>query len=198
MDLTDSGKFAAMRFRGHGLLRWCIGAFLCLNLQLAAKAQRVSFPGKASEVKSPNGRYTVRNTDDQNRTPAHLLTLIDNRNGVAIISYSYSRHVDVLWSPTSKAFVVNDYEGSETSRPLLFTEPWVDQPLDLRERLTDLLCQRGDAKSILGNHHVFVVAEKWRGGGEIVCRATGYGDVDRKGFKKVFVYKLRGGFRSAQ
>lgn len=180
---------------GNGLVRWFVGAFLCLSLLLGASAQKASFPGVTSEVKSPDGRYTVRNTDDENQTPAHLLTLIDNRNGVAIRTYSYGRHVNVLWAPTSKAFVVNDYEGSDTSRPMLFTEPWADQPVDLREKLTDFLRPRGEARSILGNHHVYVSAEKWRSGDEIVCQVTGYGDVDRKGFKKRYVYKLGEGFQ---
>jgi len=52
---------------------------------------------------------------------------------------SYPRGVDVLWSPTSRAFVVNDYEGSDAAHPVLFSAPWTNQPVDLREKLIGYL-----------------------------------------------------------
>ena len=165
-------------------------------MMTGAHAQKVSFPGAKSETKSPDGRYIVRNADDEKQEPAHKLTLIDATSGSAIKSYSYGRHVDVLWSPTSDAFVVNDYEGSDMSRPVLFTAPWTaDQPIDLREKLTDFLRRRGEAKRVEGDHHVYFSAKRWLGGSEILCRVNGYGDVDRKGFTKQYVYKIGAGFR---
>ena len=86
-----------------------------------------------SETKSPDGRYTIRNTDDEKQEPAHVLALIDAKDGSTTKIYAYGRHVDVLWSPTSVAFVVNDYEGSDAAHPVLFTAPWDNQPVDKRE-----------------------------------------------------------------
>jgi hypothetical protein len=160
-----------------------------------ANAQKFSFPGAKSETKSPNGRYVVRNADDPKQESAHTLTLVDAKSGSAIKSYSYGRHVDVLWAPSSDAFVVNDYEGSDEARPVLFSVPWVDQPVDLREKLIDFLRSRGEAKSVEGDHHVYFSAKRWLSSNEILCQVTGYGDVDPKGFTRHYIYKIGEGFR---
>jgi len=162
----------------------------------AANGQKVSFPGSRSETKSPDGRYIVRNADDEKQEPAHTLTLIDAKSGSAIRSYSYGRHVDVLWSPNSSAFVVNDYEGSDASHPVLFTAPWANQPIDLREKLIGFLRSGRGAKSVQDNHHVYFSAQRWLSGGEIVCQVAGYGEVDPKGFSAQYVYKIGVGFRA--
>jgi hypothetical protein len=160
-----------------------------------ANAQKVSFPGAKSETKSPDGRYTIRNVDDEKQEPAHTLTLIATKDGSATKIYSYGRHVEILWSPTSSAFVVTDYEGSDVSHPVLFTAPWTDQPVDLREKLIDFLRSRGKATSAEENHHVYFSAQRWLSGNEVLCQVSGYGDVDPKGFAKHYVYKLGAGFR---
>lgn len=168
---------------------------LCFVTLAGAKAQKTSFPGTRSETTSPDGRYTIRNADDGTQVPAHILTLIDNRDGVATKVYSYSRHVDVLWAPTSNAFVVNDYEGSDESHPILFTTPWTSQPVNLRDKMIEYLRSRHEARSVLENDHVYFSAEKWLSGNEVLCKVTGYGDVNPKGFSKHYVYKLGEGFR---
>jgi hypothetical protein len=179
----------------QGVSRWLLSAFLGAAIISGANAQKVSFPGKKPETKSPDGRYAIRNVDDENQEPAHTLTLIDTKDGSATKIYSYERHVDVLWSPTSGALVVNDYEGSNAAHPVLFTAPWTDQPVDLREKLIDFLRSRGEATSALDNHHVYFSAQRWLNGNDILCQMTGYGDVDPKGFTKHYVYKIGKGFR---
>jgi len=170
-------------------------ALVCVVLGAGASAQRVSFPGPKSATESPDGRYTIQNADNEKQEPAHTLTLVDARNGSTTKIYSYGRHVDVLWSPTSSAFVVNDYEGSDASHPLLFAAPWTDQPVDMREKLVNFLRSRRMAKSVEENHHVYFSAKRWVSDNEILCEVTGYGDADPKGFSKRYVYKIGDGFR---
>ena len=172
-----------------------LSVFLFSTMLSQANTQKVTFPRSRSEAKSPNGRYTIRNADDEKQEVAHTLTLIDTRSSSSSQIYSYGRHVDVLWSPTSRAFVVNDYEGSDASRPVLFTIPLADQPLDLREKLTYFLRSQGKAKRVEGNHHVYFTVQRWLNGDKILCQVTGYGDADPKGFTERYVYKLGGGFR---
>jgi hypothetical protein len=174
---------------------WFISTVLCTVMLGVASGQKVSFPGTKSETKSPDGRYVVRNLDDEKQEPAHALTLIDTRDGSATKIYSYGRHVDVLWSPTSGAFVVNDYEGSDAAHPILFTAPWTDQAVDLREKLIDFLRSGSGARSVLNNHHVYFSARRWLSANEIICRVTGYGDVNPKGFTRDYVYKIGEGFQ---
>ena len=52
--------------------------------------------------------------------PAHTLLLIDSRSTSRRVLYKYGRHVDLLWSPVSDALVINDYEGSNSAKPVLF------------------------------------------------------------------------------
>lgn len=175
--------------------KWLIGALLCAVVLGAANGQKVSFPGAGSETKSPDGRYTILNADDEKQEPAHSLTLIDAKDGSTTKLYSYPRGVDVLWSPTSRAFVVNDYEGSDPAHPVLFSAPWTNQPVDLREKLIGYLRSGRGTKSVLDNHHVYFSAQRWLSGDEILCQVTGYGDVDPKGFAAQYVYKIGAGFR---
>jgi hypothetical protein len=92
--------------------------------------------------------------------------------------------------------VVNDYEGSDASHPVLFTKPWTAQPIDLRERLLTFLGTQVATKGMLSNLHVYLLAQRWLADGDILCRVTGYGDADPKGFRKDFVYKVGEGFRA--
>jgi hypothetical protein len=158
-------------------------------------AQSVSFPGTRSESKSPDGRFVIKNSDSDVEDLAHTLTLVDRRNGSVIKIYQYERGVDILWSPASDAFVINDHEGSNVSHPVLFREPWSTNFTDLREKLIDFLRSRNQAKSALENHHLYFTARRWLSDNEILCQVTGYGDVDPKGFTKHYVYKIDVGFR---
>jgi len=176
-------------------VRWFLAVPLGMVMLGGANAQKVTFPGAKSETKSPDGRYTIRNTDDEKQKPSHVLALIDVKDGSARKVYSYERHVDVLWSPTSVAFVVNDYEGSDAAHSVLFSTPWTNQPVDLREKLIGYLRSGRGTKSVLDNHHVYFSAQRWLTGDEILCQVTGYGDVDPKGFTAQYIYKIATGFR---
>lgn len=159
-------------------------------------AQKVLFPGIKTEAKSPDGNYVVKNVDDESRQPAHTLCLVETKAKTETEIYKYRRHVDVLWSPASDAFVVNDYEGSNASHPVLFTKPWTAQPIDLRERLLMFLGTQEATKGMLSNLHVYLLALRWLSDDDILCRVTGYGGADPKGFTKDFVYKVGEGFRT--
>jgi hypothetical protein len=172
-----------------------LGLILCVVTPPEVEAQRVSFPGVKSETKSPDGRYTIRNTDDPKQEPAHTLTVVDGTTGLKTRFYSYGRHVEVLWSPTSTALLVNDYEGSDTAQPVLFVSPWTNAPINLREKLIDFLRSRGDLRIIEENDHVYFTARRWLNGSELLCEIRGYGGANAKGFSKRYIYALGQGFR---
>ena len=48
--------------------RWFLTALLSTAIASGGSAQNASFPGAKSETKSPDGRYTIRNTDDESWT----------------------------------------------------------------------------------------------------------------------------------
>jgi len=174
---------------------WFLITVLCAGVTTGLGAQKVSFPGARSGAESPDGRFSIKNSDNDLHDPAHSLTLVDHQNGSVINIYQYERGVDVLWSPASNAFVINDHEGSNVSHPVLFREPWSTNYTDLRAQLIDYLGSANEAKSVLDNHHVYFTAQRWLSNKQILCELTGYGDVDPKGFTKHYVYKLGAGFR---
>ena len=181
------------------ICRWSLTALLFAGIASGMNAQNVSFPGARSESKSPDGRFVIKNSDSDVEDPAHALTLADGRNGSSIKIYRYGRSVDILWSPTSDSFVINDHEGSNVSHAILFREPWSTKYIDLREKLIDFLRSRNQAKSTLENHHVYFTAQRWLSKNEVLCQVTGYGDVDPNGFTRRYVYKLdEGVFRPAR
>lgn len=184
--------------RPHKIIAWLLSALLCSAAFTNQNAQKAAFPGTASDIKSPDGRYVIRNVDNEKQDPAHNLMLIDTSSKSVTKIYSYGRHVEVLWSPTSRAFIVNDFEGSDSARPVLFTIPWKNSSEDLRKKLIDFLSSRQEADRVLQNHHVYFSVQQWVSSDQVLCKVTGYGDVDPKGFTKHFIYKLGDGFRPAR
>lgn len=176
-------------------IAWFLLILLCAAITTGLSAQKVSFPGARSDAASPDGRFSIKNSDNDLQDPAHSLTLVDRQNGSVINIYQYERGVDVLWSPASNAFVVNDHEGSNISHPVLFREPWSKDYTDLRKQLIVYLRSANEAKSALDNHHVYFTAQRWLSSKQILCELTGYGDANPKGFTKHYVYKLGAGFR---
>jgi hypothetical protein len=178
--------------------RFVVTLLLGTVLVLTASARQISFPGSKSTTKSPDGRYTVQNLDDAHAEPAHALMLIDSKSGKQHKIYEYGRHVDVLWSPASDALVVNDYGGSDFSRAMLFTLPSGESRVNLWKELIHFLQSRGDARSALGNGHVYFTVEKWLNDHEFRCKLTGYGPANRKGFTEHYVYEIGVGFRASE
>jgi len=123
--------------------------------------------------------------------------LVDSRSGKQHKVRDYARHVEVLWSPASDAFVVNDFEGSDTTRPILYALPWSDSQTDLLENLTDFLRTRGQEKLVLQNGHIYLSVQRWINPKELLCRLEAYGEASPhgSGFKGDYVYKIGEGFR---
>ncbi|MGD0887637.1 MAG: hypothetical protein ABR889_00165 [Acidobacteriaceae bacterium] len=174
-----------------------IFVLVCSVALVQLSAQKITFPGTRSEIKSPDGHYMIKNTDDETRELSHSLSVIDTKNNEVTKIYQYGRSVDILWSPNSDAFIVNDHEGSNMSHPVLFTKPWTVHPLDLFEKLLPSLSNQESTKHIQNNIHVYFDAERWLGHGAILCRLYGYGDGDPNGFTKYYIYKMGEGFKTA-
>lgn len=175
-----------------------VSVIFCAGVSSEVNAQKTSFPGRPLKVESPDGRYVIRNSDNLHESPAHTLTLLDKNNNSATKIYMYARHVDVLWSPNSDSFIINDYEGSDSARPVLCLVPWTGNKTDLLKQLLELLRARGEQNFVLQNGHVYFTASKWLNKEEILCRLDGYGDANPKGFTRYYIYRLGTGFRAAR
>ncbi|MFZ3362965.1 MAG: hypothetical protein WBX13_06765 [Candidatus Acidiferrales bacterium] len=160
-------------------------------------AQSVSFPGAKSETESPDRRYVIRNSDSLTENPAHTLWLVDAKGGSAIKIYQYARSADVLWSPASDAFVINDYEGSNSTRPFLYAVPWTGTKIDLLEEFTHFLRGRHEERLVLKNDHVYFTVRRWINPHELLCQLEAYGAASPhgSGFNGHYVYRIGEGFR---
>jgi hypothetical protein len=139
----------------------------------------------------------IRNSDSLTENPAHTLTLVDANTGSAIKIYQYPRAADVLWSPASDSFVINNYEGSNSTRPILYSLPWNDKKTDLLETLTVFLRGRHEENLVLKNDHVYFSVRRWINSHELLCRLEAYGEASPNGpgFKGQYVYRIGKGFR---
>ena len=179
-----------------GMVRRVVLCFSCFLLLCAiGTAQKITFPGRRMETKSPDGQYVIRNDDTVGREPIHTLTLETKGEATSRKFHSYDRSVDVLWSPNSDGFVVNDHEGSDSARPLLFALPWKGEQTDLLEELEKFLRKRNEGDLITGNHHVYLTVRRWLSKDELLCKLWGYGEASRNGFAKYYVYTIGQGFR---
>jgi hypothetical protein len=178
---------------------WLLCAFVSLAIATYSNAQAVHFPGPESDARSPDRRYVIQNLDSNGTEPAHTLFLLDMRNGSKTNIHSYDRHVDILWSPQSDGFVINDYEASDSARPLLYSLPWGGANIDLLEKLTTFLRGQHQEQLVIQNDHVYLSVRRWINSRELLCRLEAYGDMSPHGagFSGYYVYKIGEGFRKS-
>lgn len=150
----------------------------------------IAFPGRVSELSSPDGRYVLRNVDSD-QEPHHVL-YVEGVQHKSERLLTYGRHVSALWSRDGQALLVNDYGGSDFSNCLLFLFGAERKRIDVRERLHE---QLGSNQTIFGNHHVYIEGVEWIDRSRVKVKVSGYGDVDPKGFTLFYEYPVGGRFR---
>lgn len=185
--------WGAQRFRAA----WLLTVFLSTAIGSALNAQNISFPGTKSETESPDRRYVIRNSDSLTENPAHTLSLVDAKSGSAIKIYQYSRSADVLWSPASDAFVINDHEGSDSTSPVMCALLWTGTKTDLLEEFTEFLGKRHEERLVLKNDHVYFTVRRWINPHELLCQLEAYGGASPhgSGFKGYYIYRIGESFR---
>lgn len=167
------------------------------NWVAASESAKIQFPGSSSQLISPNGRYVLVNVDSEGPAMTsylsdnHSLYLLDLKSTKVEKVRSYGRKVEALWSPQSLALLINDYEGSNSTRAIVYLVDkgkYFDVKDELRRRL-------GSNRSIFGNHHVHIVGTDWLAENKLQVKITGYGDVDPAGFTLWYEYTVGHGFR---
>jgi hypothetical protein len=157
-----------------------------------AKPTLTRFPGELSEISSPNERYVLYNIDNDKSPPYHALYLKDLRNNTNENLFSYSRYVDVLWSPQGTGLIVNDHGGSDYSNSMIYLLNGVKGSIDLKAVLHQKM---GENKSIFRNHHVYIEIVEWLDENRVKVNISGYGDIDPNGFELWYEYTIGNGFR---
>jgi RHS repeat-associated protein len=168
---------------------------LCLS-SLASAGGRAKFPGTVSELKSPNGKLTIKNIDLEGDVQlSHQLVLTDTAAGTSRILYEYGRHVEVLWSPDSSALVVIDYEGSSSARTILFRFVQSLERIDLESFAADWL-RESKRQSLVGCGHKYITAKGWTSAQALKLHIEAYGCPGAYSISTDATYSLREGATS--
>jgi hypothetical protein len=160
----------------------------------ASPKKLVEFPGPQAQLQSPDRRYVLENLDSD-KEPHHTLRLKNSETGAVRTLCNYPRHVSVLWSPDGKKLVVNDYAGSDFSKTLIFSADQDSPPQDVGAQLLESLKDSPDRRSLADNHHVYFAVSSWEGNEAVKVKVWGHGEVDPKGFSRLYQYTLDGSFR---
>lgn len=166
-------------------------AALCIE---AMAAPFVVFP-KATELASPDGRYSVRNAEREG-SPSdfvgtfHSLWLIDLSNGRSRKLCDYTGVAAVAWS--GNQFLIVTQYAKRTSRALVFPVASPEDPVMLDASTLIRLVSPEWRPALRENDHVFVEASSVDES-KLYLRVWGYGKRDADGFRWRCEYLLRQG-----
>ncbi len=155
-------------------------------------AKLISFPGHSRAV-SPDGRYLISGVYDDSE-PHHPVFLDDRRLKTRRKLFDYERHIEILWNPDSKSFVLNDYAGSDYSECKIISVDEKAESIDVWDKIVKGIAPR-EQRTLLENHHVYIAAREWGSRDAIKVKVWGYGEVNRSGFTRFYTYDKKLGVR---
>jgi sugar lactone lactonase YvrE len=166
-------------------------ALLLLSASVATKSERIKpieFPGTVHSVASPDGKAVISN-EDRDQEPNHVLYLSVSGSPSKILILAYSRHVDVLWSPDSRSFFVNDYAQSNAADCILISRGTI------KRRSVTRVLTTGRRAPLRGNDdtHLYVTCDEWRGAHTVVVSARGYDGAKSGTIERTFMYDTDSG-----
>lgn len=172
-------------------------AVLILIRMAPAVAQRlttkpISFP-EHSQAVSPSGRYLITAVDSDSE-PHHTIFLNDRRLKTRRVLFSYGRGIEILWNPDSKSFVLNDYAGSDYSECRIISVDEKAESINVWDKIVKDATAK-EKRSLIENHHVYIAAKEWIGSKTLKVKVWGYGEVDRDGFTRYYLYEMGRGIR---
>lgn len=156
-------------------------------------APTVVFP-KAGELRSPDGRFLVRNTDRE--VPSidfvgtfHSLWLVEIASGQSRKLCDYIGVAAVHWSDNDH-LIVTEYVAKKSSRALLFSVVPSEDPVMLDKAAVIALVPAQSRTTLRENDHVFVEAIGVQHS-ILALTVWGNGPSDRRGFRWRCNYDLR-------
>ena len=141
------------------------------------------FPENQRTIDSPDKKYSIYNKDSD-QEPNHSLYIRRHAPEAQQKILDYGRHVDVMWSPESNAFFVNDYSGSSEATCLVFFADGLRR-LDVKDLLSKI-----HEEEILSSDHLYVTCKKWTKE-RIEVSVSGRGDKYPNGFDRKFILNPR-------
>lgn len=133
---------------------------------LAEAKPQALFWYDSTTLRSPDGRWMIvvhgekhampRVKLDQS-LPKHTVAVAETATGHVIGRFDFERSADAYWMKDGRTLIVNYYEGSDISRPLVFIlESGTRHPMDLRQLVApDLTTRSHVAYRALDHYYAF-------------------------------------------
>jgi hypothetical protein len=150
-----------------------------------------NFPGGKSEITSPDGRYAVLNVD-HNEEYRHVLFLKHKTTEKVRQVYEYTRSANIVWSPDSRHFAIDDGAGSDYTETKILSVDEGVPGIDVQKEILD------KANYVSGGHHEYFYVAYWIDPRRVVVYHWGYGREDPNGFCDCYVYRLNGPVRNCE
>jgi len=177
---------------------------LCVAFANTASAKPAGPSGNASfpEVKdswSPDARFVLKNvdsTEDPKKPPTIFLT--DMKTGERTQLHSYARKADVLWSPSSDAVAINDWDADDEAQCIVFRLVPTQQRYDLREEF--LKSRRPEREKKLAADrrdydYNFAHLIRWLNGNTLLFVVEGHSSDGKHLFHLEYAYRLGDSFQ---
>jgi hypothetical protein len=176
--------------------RWlAIATLLVLAAGKVLAAPFVLFP-KAGELRSPDGRFVVRNKEREASEmdlvgTSHSLWLIDVSRNRARKLCDYLGVAAVAWSD-NEYVIMTEYVARRTSRAWIFPVSEFREALVFDKTALVHMLPVQLRETLRANDHVFVEASGVEAG-TVRLNVWGYGEHDARGFRWICDYDLREG-----
>lgn len=146
----------------------------------------IFFPGTRHASIDPSHRYELSWREATSDQP-HELLFRKFPAEFKILVREFDRSVEVIWSPSGDSFLVNDHEGSDSSRVYVYNSVRPTTAHELRAELPSPVAQALDK-----SHHAYLSASKWIDESTVLLRAHGYGTAQPSDFDLLVRCRHRG------
>jgi len=151
-----------------------------------------SFPGKKSELISPDGRWMLQNVD-RDQEPYHSILLKDNTSGKRRKVCDYGRSVRVIWAPDSRRFALNDYAGSNFTKTTIVSVDETVPTIDVQAAILHSNVSQSESVTLVGSGHDYFGVTRWLDKHRAVVHHWGHSDVPPlRAFCECYLYTLDG------
>jgi len=148
------------------------------------------FPGKKSEITSPDGRWVLQDVD-RDQEPNHSIFLKSIATGKTRKVCDYGRGASIVWSPDSRRFAINDYAGSDFTETSILSVDETVPKIDVQDEILRYDRSLRERVTLVGWGHDYFGVVRWLDAQKTVVHHWGHNDEPPLGdFCVCYVYIL--------
>jgi hypothetical protein len=147
-----------------------------------------TFPGKRSQLASPDKRYVLENIEHAQEPYSDSIVLRDKTTGKSRKITDYSRSIGVIWSPDSRHFALNNHAGSDYTETTILSVDETSPKIDVQNAIE----QRSNLQD--AGHEYFGVA-RWLDAHRVLTYHWGHADEAHYEYCECYILDLNGGVK---